>query len=140
MRAQAVAAQDVCIRSATGSALPLQRPHDRRHTLSGDSTTGRQDRASLWGCDTGRQTAALGAGLRGEEVEVEDYPAKRSTRTVVAACIRRSAVIDRRAETHGGMEAPLRARKSKVLEPLRCGLTGGSSTGRGPEICSGGRR
>ena len=35
------------------------------------------------GCD--RQTVALRAGLRGGEVEVEDYPAKRITRTVESA-------------------------------------------------------
>jgi len=39
------------------------------------------------------------------EVEVEVYPAKCSARTVVVARIRRSAVIGRRAEAHGGMEA-----------------------------------
>ena len=36
---------------------------------------------------------------------MEDYPAKCSSRTVVVARIRRSAVIERRAEAHGGKEA-----------------------------------
>ena len=36
---------------------------------------------------------------------MEDYLAKCSARTVLVARIRRSAVIERRAEAHGGMEA-----------------------------------